>query len=140
MKWSKYSIKLDQRVTHRHVYSAEQIGAQSPKRVLDVGCGFGATLSLLDPLIFKVGIEQSVSAAKIAPHNSKASIVVASATSLPFLADSFNVVGLFEVLEHIDIKYHRSTLLEMWRVLEKDGFLCMSVPHQHPVSNILDPA
>lgn len=59
---------------------------------------------------------------------------------LPFKKNSFDIVCMWEVLEHIPKGTELFALMEINRVLRKDGLLLLSTPHFTFWSNLLDPA
>ncbi len=59
---------------------------------------------------------------------------------LPFPKNSFDVVAMWEVLEHLPKNSESLALLEINRVLKKDGILILSTPHHHSIGNLFDPA
>lgn len=78
----------------------------SGKDVLDVGCGFAwfCELALTRGARSVVGIEPeeaSLDVARRSVLDQRCSFRVASATHLPFADESFDVVSLWEVLEHL---------------------------------------
>lgn len=50
--------------------------------------------------------------------------------NLPFKSNSFDVISYFETIEHIPLEQVRPTLLEIHRVLKKDGMLLISTPNR----------
>lgn len=101
-------------------------------RVLDVGCGTGATtLALCTADRRCVGIDTSPDAVAAATAAATAAGVetafsVAPAEALPFDDRTFDAVLLASVLQHVDDP-HRA-LAEAWRVLAPHGTLVVSVP------------
>jgi SAM-dependent methyltransferase len=68
--------------------------------VLDVGCGTGHFLEAVNSGRARYGIESSLHAAKLA-RRSGARIVSASAERLPFSAPEFELVTMWDVIEHL---------------------------------------
>lgn len=71
--------------------------------------------------------------------NPRIEFVEGSVLELPFPKNSFDVVALWEVLEHLPKNSETIALLEINRVLRKDGVLLLSTPHHHRWGNLLDP-
>ena len=100
-------------------------------RVLEVGCGTGNVLPVLEascPGAHVTGIELFPEGLQFARSRTGASLVCARVEALPFRA-SFGLIGLFDVLEHIpeDI----AALQHLAAVLADDGALLLTVPaHQ----------
>ncbi|MDP3741827.1 MAG: class I SAM-dependent methyltransferase [Candidatus Micrarchaeota archaeon] len=95
-------------------------------KVLELGCGDGKTLTSLIASGFKVtGIDVSPSAIKIARKKAgrKAKLVVGDVCELPFAANSFDAVVTVHVLDHLSQKERGKAVVEISRVLKKDGLL-----------------
>lgn len=64
---------------------------------------------------------------------------IASVANLPFKDKTFDIVTMFEVLEHIPKSKEKGVIKEIYRVLNKNGKCYISVPNSSFWSNILDP-
>lgn len=100
-----------------------------PKKVLDVGCGTGETLSSLRSRYPKAklnGIDYSPLAVKFAKSRGLKNIRKGDALSLPYADASFDAVLLLDVIEHFekDLKL----LKEIKRVLKPGGSLIITAP------------
>ena len=98
------------------------IGKSRPKKILDVGCGTGETLSFLQdtyPNTQLFGIDSSNKAISFSKKRGHKNIFKASALNLPFDDNYFDIVLFLDVLEHIgnDAK----AISEAKRVLKKNG-------------------
>jgi len=93
-------------------------------RVLDIGCGRGLMLAALARLGWDVvGTEVSATLSKQAfPIHQTADI-----RTCAFAAQSFDVVMLWHVLEHLPQPI--DTLREAWRILKPGGVLIVEVPN-----------
>lgn len=115
---------------HRRI--ADRVAALAPETFLDAGCGEGFVARvLLDrlPAMRLVGCELHPGAAAIAAAtNPEARFAVASITALPFADRSFDLVGCFEVLEHLPDDLPRRALAEYARVARVG--VVLSVPHE----------
>ncbi len=90
---------------------------------LDIGSGNG--------ILWQVGINNAVG---IDIREGRAVTVLATAESLPFLNDAFDLVFAGEVLEHL---YHPRKALKEWaRVLKPRGAMVLSTPNGILVSAI----
>jgi SAM-dependent methyltransferase len=67
------------------------------------------------------------------PASERLRLLKASATSLPFKDQSFDIVAAYQVLEHISEP--KQALAEMLRVLKPGGMLCVVGPNLLSVSN-----
>jgi SAM-dependent methyltransferase len=95
-------------------------------RVLEVGCGNGNVLGTLARTCARgtvVGVDLYLDALETARRTS-AAVVQGSALALPF-RPPFDVVGAFDVLEHLD---DRRALDEMVRLLRPGGAAVVTVP------------
>lgn len=107
-----------------------ELGAARPRRVLDLGAGVGGFLEELGELGEElVYTELDREAVERLRERRGAPGVRADATALPFEDMSFDLVCLFDVLEHIVDE--RQALREVLRVLSPGGYALLSVP-AHP--------
>jgi SAM-dependent methyltransferase len=115
---------------HRKVVS--EIVALSPQSFLDAGCGEGfVARRVIDaaPGITLTGCDVSEAALDIAAGaNPEARFMIGSVVDLPFPNRSFDVVGCFEVLEHLPEDLPLRALSEMGRVARRA--IVLSVPHE----------
>ena len=91
--------------------------------VLDAGCGSGATLHWLAPLVDEsVGLDVSLPglarARRAAPLGH---YLAASASSLPFTGARFDLVVSTDVLQHLQIPDRQLAISETYRVLRPGG-------------------
>jgi ubiquinone/menaquinone biosynthesis C-methylase UbiE len=115
---------------HRRIVA--EVSALSPRTFLDAGCGEGFVarqlLTALPALRLR-GCDLSSEALAIARDvNPGAEFVEGSVLELPFPADSFDVVGCFEVLEHLPGDAPQQALAELARVARHA--VVLSVPHE----------
>lgn len=97
-------------------------------RVLDVGCGSGGFLCSLgqDARWYGEGVDFSESALAVA-RAQQLSVCCGQAQDLPFTPASFEIITLWEVLEHLP--YPREALLVIRRLLTPGGKLLLSTPN-----------
>ena len=109
----------------------------SAPQILDIGCGTGANLPMLRQFAGEHGriaaIDFSPHALQFArthPSAKQVSLLQGDALHLPFADASFDIVTMFDVLEHLPDD--RRALSEVHRVLKPGGRYVWSVPaYQH---------
>jgi ubiquinone/menaquinone biosynthesis C-methylase UbiE len=115
---------------HRKIVA--EVLALSPQTFLDAGCGEGfVARRVIDaaPGISLTGCDVSPSALEIAADaDREARFVAGSVVDLPFPDRSFDVVGCFEVLEHLPDDLPLRALSELGRVAR--NAVVLSVPHE----------
>ncbi|MDP3973587.1 MAG: class I SAM-dependent methyltransferase [Candidatus Daviesbacteria bacterium] len=108
----------------------EELNLQDGDKVLEVGCGNGYYLSLLNRIGKKVdlvGIDHDRLALKDAIKyigNNKVKLIYSKAENLPFESSVFDKVVMSEVIEHVNDE--EKTLKEIKRVLKKGGILVLT--------------
>jgi ubiquinone/menaquinone biosynthesis C-methylase UbiE len=102
-------------------------GGRSGLRLLDCGCGTGNNLPLLRRYGRAAGIDVTFSGLAYARTQGERLVARASATSLPFSDESFDIVTSFDVLYAFDDETARAALAEMHRVLRPGGHLVLNV-------------
>jgi ubiquinone/menaquinone biosynthesis C-methylase UbiE len=106
----------------------------SPKQVLDVGCGKGLLVTAFIELgIPARGVDVSRYAISKAPQSTKSflSLVNLEKSRLPFDDESFDLITILDVLEHLVSP--EKTIKEMQRVLARDGNIFVYTPFpEHP--------
>ena len=112
----------------------------SRPRILDVGCGTGGTLSLLAEFGNVTGVEMEESAISRALARQVGEIRKGGLPdNLPFSTESFDVITLLDVLEHIDDDH--SSLGALRALLAPGGYIILTVPafpflwSQHDIDN-----
>jgi len=96
--------------------------------LLDVGCGSGTLLGLLKQRGFRVmGVDFSAEAARVAEVENGVQVVVGSLGEARFPDQSFDVVTLFHVMEHVTNP--REVLAEVFRILRPGGAIVLQVPN-----------
>ena len=101
-------------------------GTASP-RILDCGCGTGNNLRLLRDYGRACGIDLTLSGLTYAKRQGERLVAQASALSLPFSDDVFDLVTSFDVIYAFDDDRAATALKEMCRVLRPGGALVLNV-------------
>jgi SAM-dependent methyltransferase len=97
----------------------------SRKVILEVGCGAGAFLSLLDASK-RIGVDPSLEACTLTRARGVASLMAAG-ESLPFGSGTVDVIVFCEVIEHVESP--PAVLAEIERVLRDEGLVILSFPN-----------
>jgi len=95
-------------------------------RILDVGCGTGATMEFLAQFGEVTGIDVSPLAIDYGRQQGRARLCLADGESLPFADESFDLVAALDLLEHLE--HESKGLGEAWRVLKDGGHALLVVP------------
>lgn len=111
-------------------HSIEIVESLRPNSVLDVGCGDGRFLGLLnDKINRKVGVDLSEKAIQFAKaFNKDNEEIIFKTTDARFVEDKFDVVTAIEVLEHIPDNEIASFLKTLEEKAKSGGYVLLSVP------------
>jgi ubiquinone/menaquinone biosynthesis C-methylase UbiE len=99
----------------------------TPGRVLEIGGGRSGLASLLYPGAEVVTVDIDFELGRQQPAWTDSSFVCGDACLLPFKDNSFEIVTLFDVLEHIEDDDHAAQ--EALRVVRPGGWVLASTPH-----------
>ncbi|MCI0586181.1 MAG: class I SAM-dependent methyltransferase [Planctomycetes bacterium] len=94
--------------------------------ILDLGCGYGGMGEVCSPFGRVVGVDLSVEGLAAARSRGYRGAIAADALALPFRERAFDVVCLFDVLEHCDDDAR--TAKECVRCLKPGGLLVVTGP------------
>lgn len=95
-------------------------------RILDVGCGTGATTGFLEQFGEVTGIDPSATAIEYCRQQGRERLCLADGQNLPFADESFDLVVALDLLEHLE--QESEGLSEAWRVLKDGGHALLVVP------------
>lgn len=96
--------------------------------ILDVGCGTGAAMRLLDHYGRVYGIDISETALCFCRERALSGLSRASALGLPFTDSSFGLITAFDVLYHEEVVDDLTALREFYRVCKAGGSVLTSEP------------
>ncbi|MDE3226024.1 MAG: class I SAM-dependent methyltransferase [Nitrospirota bacterium] len=139
-QWAYFSPSHDnaagaQHLLHEAVKTAtarlrlQLLSPAGPKgRLLDIGCGGGFFVRAAAAVGWDaMGLEPSVEAARHAARTQHIRVVAGRSEETPFVDDRFDVITLFDVLEHVFCP--RTCLTEARRLLAPDGKLVIETPN-----------
>jgi 2-polyprenyl-6-hydroxyphenyl methylase / 3-demethylubiquinone-9 3-methyltransferase len=129
-----YGNEADPAFRRRALWIGEMIAAhqpQSTRQVLDIGCGRGFYFPLYGALkVSFTGVEIDpvpLAMARQIAAKFGGCVLDTAAETLPFENDTFDIVVMSEVLEHMENP--QIALLEAKRVLKSSGILLVTVPN-----------
>ncbi|MBW2028487.1 MAG: class I SAM-dependent methyltransferase [Deltaproteobacteria bacterium] len=97
------------------------------RKVLDVGCGTGIILKVLEKFGTPYGVELSPQAIEFLKKRDLERIACADANqSIPFKSGTFTIITCLDVLEHLDNDL--GLMEEMLRVCKPGGYIFVTVP------------
>ena len=101
------------------------------RRLVDIGCGTGGLLAFLERSGVPVagGCDVYMAGLRLARRTVQGPLVLVDEGRLPPLGRGQTLIGMFDVLEHIDDDVR--TLESLREVLDPGGVLCLTVP-AHP--------
>ena len=112
------------------------VSALATRRVLDLGCGRGEWLQLLDRAGYSaLGVDarpNTVAACRDRGSNAMVGDAIAFVNAQP--ADAWTVVSAFHLVEHIAMARLLPFFLDLYRVLQPGGLLLVETPN---LSNVL---
>lgn len=102
------------------------LGERGSIDILDVGCGSGRNLKLLEQFGTVHGVEPEGPGLEVCRAEGLTNVVAGLADAVPFEDESFDLVTSLDVLEHLDDD--EAGLREIHRVLRPNGFALITVP------------
>lgn len=139
----RYKDDIETRLTGRHKKLMRLSSEITDKVILNIGCSIGwyEKFAIEKNCKLVVGIDtDSKAIARAQDSVSKAKFMLCSALTLPFEDNYFDIVTIFDVIEHLNRNTEALCLAEIKRVLKSDGRLILSTPNNNFFSNTLDPA
>ena len=96
------------------------------RRILDVGCGTGTMLGELRRFGDVYGVDTESAAVEFCHRQGESQVQLASGGEVPHPDDSFDLVTLLDVIEHVDDD--QTLLAEARRVIAPGGSVFVTVP------------
>jgi SAM-dependent methyltransferase len=118
--WFVGKRKIVKYFLDHYAYSSQRL------RLLDIGCGTGSNLNLLEEYGEAIGMDSSKESIKFCRQRELSKLVLASAEQINFKDSSFDIVTALDLLEHIE--KDELALSEIYRILKKHGHLIMTLP------------
>ncbi|MBU0569233.1 class I SAM-dependent methyltransferase [Patescibacteria group bacterium] len=106
-------------------FAEYHLSKKSKNKILDVGCGTGKNIESLQNFGEVWGIDYSPEAIKFCKKRGLKKIKLGKAEKTAFPKNSFHLITLLDVLEHVDDK---KTLIEVKRILKSNGLVIITVP------------
>lgn len=119
---------------------AQTVGLRTDLRAIEVGCGTGTVLAALQnalPRALVVGMDLHEEGLRLARTRTRAALVRGAVEAPPFEA-IFDVVGVFDVLEHL--VDDEGALRRLRALVAPDGVLLVTVPAHRALWSYFDEA
>ncbi len=95
-------------------------------KILNIGCGAGNTIGLLEEFGEVKNIDVSKTAVSIAKQNGYKNVFIYDGKNIPFKKNCFDIIVALDVLEHIENDFKS---LKLWKkYLKSGGYLILTVP------------
>ena len=134
----EYRLMFEVEQTHWWYLGMEKItrailnkwrGSASNLSILDAGCGTGAAMSTYLADYGKVtGVDVSPLALEFCRERNLTRLALASVTTIPFQADSFDLVTSFDVIYERAVTSDRAAVTEFFRILRPGGLILIRLP------------
>lgn len=113
-------------IIERRLKSVTKTDEREDVRILNIGCGTGGTIPMLEEHGRTMNVDTSPEAIKIARQRGIKELRLIGRDGLPFEDNSFDIIVALDVLEHIEEDL--DALREWTRVLKKEGVIILTVP------------
>jgi len=137
------SDSIEARFTARHQKSIDLCGDVRDKKILNIGCynGWFEQVMIKKRAREVIGIDTNKKFVKIAQkHVPQVKFLKMSALNLNFPQNYFDLITIFDVIEHLPKNTEARCLQEIDKVLKSKGRLIVSTPNNHFLAKIFDPA
>lgn len=127
------------RIKFSYAFS-EGYSVKGANHILEIGCGTGSFTQLIDREGC-VGVDIGMNGLKVAKtYCRKSEFIACSATNLPFRDNVFDYTCMWGVFEELPLGLERLAIMEVRRILLKNGIYLLSVYSDHILSKLFDPA
>lgn len=99
---------------------------------LDIGCGPGTFIGTLESTALSIGVdiaENQIAYAQSRYKSPNHQFKCFDSIVLPFEAETFQVVTILELIEHLPMENNFALMREAFRVLEPNGLILVSTPN-----------
>jgi len=117
-------------------HALKDLGQESMKRILDIGCGTGRTFRLFDMFGEAVFFGLDIDSFSLEKAKVECLAIRASGEKLPFAVESFDLIIEFHTMHHI--KDYKKVIKEACRCLTPGGhFLMVEAVNDNPIFRLL---
>lgn len=95
-------------------------------RILDIGCGTGIMMKNFERYGTAFGMDIETTALNFCLKRGIKNIAHSNVAMLPFKTNSFDVVGIFDVIYHKGVKNDVEALKEIYRIVKPKGMLILT--------------
>lgn len=99
-------------------------------RMVEIGCGNGAVLRYLKSKNINIeGVDFSLNQLKYCSKLANVPLYQTDAVSTPFPDSHYNLIGVFDVIEHVE--NDQALIDELYRICQDNGSVLVTVPAHH---------